>query len=186
MSTVKCNVSITTGWIKPSTCWPHGGTIQQCWSGYVCLPHNFLFQYPLISGFYLDRSQSPLTINLITIIAFINSPIATHFDTIKGHAIHFIECVVPLPAYIQPYRSGLNAFGIKPDSSHIYFALFMFNTWIAFFKKTGMGNKGAFGVKISVHVSPGSRGAVTSDNIEGRCKFFLSASGAWYAHIDSL
>jgi len=73
----------------------HGGTIQQWGLEYVCLSRNSLSQFPFISHWSPTRSQSPLTENLITIIAFINIPIATH--AIKGHATHFSECVVPFP-----------------------------------------------------------------------------------------
>jgi len=46
-----------------------------------------------------NKSQSPPTENLITIVAFINIPIATHGDAIKGHVTRFSECVVPFPTY---------------------------------------------------------------------------------------
>jgi len=38
---------------------------------------------------------------MITIVAFINIPIATHDDAIEGHVTRLSECVVLFPTYIQ-------------------------------------------------------------------------------------
>jgi len=59
-----------------------------------------------------NGSQSPPTENLISIVAFINIPIATHDDAIKGHVILvsalyrslYIYPVTPTPPKIPSYE----------------------------------------------------------------------------------
>jgi len=59
-----------------------------------------LSQSLLISNWFPNSSHSPLTANLVIIIAFIDIPIATHHNT----CYLFYWCVVPFPAYPVIYK----------------------------------------------------------------------------------
>ena len=97
-----------------------------------------LSQSPLISNWFPNSSHSPLTANLVIIIAFIDIPIATHHDTIKEHATFFTG-VLSHSLHIQSYTSGPNTFEnsfiSRQDSSQMYLTLLCS---VSFMQKTEM------------------------------------------------
>ena len=149
----------------------HGGTIQQWGPEYVCLSHSFLSQISL--DWSPNKSQSPPTENLITIVAFINIPIAIHDDAIKGHVTRFTECVVLFPTHISSVSNTLrNSLIWRLNALHsVRYLSGRRRGW------EKMRDKNILVVKISVHMSLGMRGADTREDVS--CFCWVRERGMW-------
>ena len=144
MSITKCDILlIITGWpyVDHSTCWLHGSIIQPWGPGYVCLPHNVLFQ--ISHDFWSIPKQISATPIQVMNFLYEDQKCTTinQGDTnLKEWSYNIIN--PPLPSYHMslPFDCSWRTTKMTPISNHghLWSALLLYQaTWYLCFSLQG-------------------------------------------------